>query len=181
MKVIDIIPPKKEFIFLVKTILAIAGCAVLSLIIIFLFLSKPLDTSYKNAFQAISEILPKMNFYIITAILIQLIIASIIIILVAIFYSHKIAGPVYRLKMILSGYLAGEEIKDVKFRSTDFIPGVSKFFNEFFKSQKKRKELIEEGIGIVKQLERGSKDNQDVLKEKLSRIIRTLEGNNAEI
>ena len=47
-----------------------------------------------------------------------------------IFFSHKIAGPLYKLKMFLTGIRQGNPIQDVKFRKGDYFLEIADEVNQ---------------------------------------------------
>ena len=176
MKAKEVIPIKKEFLFITKIAITMVLSIVAALAVLYLFLNKPVDISYRAAFQTIAGIYDKMNLYIVLAVLVQLIFSSVVVYLVALFYSHKIAGPMYRLKMVLHEYMDGKDIEKVSFRKTDFIPGVSRLFTNFFIFLGKRKKLLAEGEQLVEELSRVSGKEREALVQQLETIVRELEG-----
>jgi hypothetical protein len=176
MKAKELIPVKKELVFITRIALTIIASAVVSLAILYLFLSKPLDISYKSAFQLMAAVYREMNVYIITAVLVQLIFSSIIVYFIALLYSHKIAGPIFRLKAVLQQYMEGEEIEKVSFRRTDFIPGVSRIFTNFFTFLGNRKKLLVEGEALAAKLKEAGGPEKEAVRLRLRAIVRELEG-----
>lgn len=47
--------------------------------------------------------------------------------------SHRIAGPIYRIKVMLRQYLAGEEIRPAEVRKGDYLQDVFSLLREAFK------------------------------------------------
>lgn len=176
MKAKELIPVKKELAFITRIALTIIVSAMASLAVLYLFLSKPLAASYKSAFQLMAAVYREMNVYIITAVLIQLIFSSIIVYFIALLYSHKIAGPIFRLKAVLQQYMGGEEIEKVSFRRTDFIPGVSRLFTDFFTFLGHRKKLLADGEDLAAKLNETDGPEKEAARLKLRSIIRELEG-----
>lgn len=172
----DLIPVKKEFLFLTKMAITIGVSAAIALGLLYLFLSTPVGVDFKSAFQTISSVYDRMNIYVIGAVLVQLIFSSVIVFAIALFFSHKIAGPMFRLKAVLQEYLGGKEIEKVSFRSTDFIPGVSGLFTDFFSFLGMRKKRLAEAESLAVQLKGASGEEKEELLKKLQSIIKELEG-----
>jgi hypothetical protein len=176
MKAGEVIPVKKEFMFISKLAIAMVISVAVALGLLYFFLSKPVDVIYRNAFQTISGIYNRMNLYVVGAVLVQLIFSSVMVFVIALFFSHKIAGPMFRLKMVLQEFLSGEEIEKISFRQTDFIPGVSGLFTDFFGFLGKRKKLLAEAEALSARLRvMGGKEREEVLK-RLQSILVELEG-----
>jgi len=176
MKAKEVIPIKKEFLFITKIAIAMVLSIVAALVVLYLFLNKPVEASYRDAFQTISGIYNKMNIYIVAAVLVQLFFSSGVVYVVSLFYSHKIAGPMYRLKAVLQEYMDGKDIEKVTFRKTDFIPGVSHLFTDFFIYLGERKKLLKEGESLIGELDKVSEQERKSLLNRLGIIIRELEG-----
>lgn len=176
MRAREVIPVKKEFSFIFKIAAVMIASVAAALAILYLLLDKDVGNSYRAAFQMLSEILNKINIYIVGAVLVQLVFSSIVVYFTALYFSHKIAGPVYRLKMLLQQYMEGENVERVNFRKTDFIPGVSVIFTGFLKHLAKRKELLAEAELLADRLEQlqGGKRQETI--ERLRAILIQLEG-----
>ncbi|MGB2906937.1 MAG: hypothetical protein WBB73_07540 [Candidatus Aminicenantaceae bacterium] len=155
MKSAAIIPLKKEILFVLKILSVMVLSIGISLAVLFIFLNKELEGSYGGAFQAISDLLQDLNHFIVIAVLAQFLCSSILICLLGLLYTHKIAGPVFRLKMILKRFQAGEEPEAISFRKTDFLAGVAGSFNGFFVFLDTRHKTIEEAETLLKQLDSG--------------------------
>lgn len=72
------------------------------------------------------------------AYLVGSIVTSVIIVLVAVFTSHKIAGPVYRLKTALNGLLTTLRAKPLTFRKGDQLEDAASGFNAMLKGLEDR-------------------------------------------
>jgi nitrogen fixation/metabolism regulation signal transduction histidine kinase len=75
-----------------------------------------------------------MNLIFIIAAIIVLITTS----LGALFLSHKVAGPLHRLKIHLSQIVIENKLRPVKFRKGDFFIELEEFFNIFIESLKNK-------------------------------------------
>ena len=59
---------------------------------------------------------------------------SIIVLILFVFFTHKIAGPLYKLKMHLQHIREGEEIRPLTFRDGDYFHDVAEEVSEFLES-----------------------------------------------
>ncbi|MCP5052400.1 MAG: hypothetical protein GY940_34855 [bacterium] len=175
MKARDLIPVKKEFSFLFKVAAVMIASAAAALAIMYIFLDKDVGASYGSAFRLLAETGEKLNLYIVAAVLIQLVFSFIVIYFISLYFSHKIAGPVFRLKAVLQQYIDGQEIESVNFRKTDFIPGVSRLFTGFFSFLAKREKLLEEAEALVQRLGGETGKEKQALVDKLKSIVKQLE------
>jgi hypothetical protein len=161
MKAKEVIPIKKEFLFVAKIVITMVVSAASALAILYLLLNKSVDISYRNAFQTMAGVYKKINIYIIAVAFTQLVFSSVLVCLFALFYSHKIAGQ----------YMAGEAIDKVSFRSTDFISGVSKLFTDFFVFLGKRKKLLAEGESLAERLSLATGTEREPLVKRLQAVV----------
>ena len=162
---------RKELTFIMKLVLVIGTASLLSFGVLYLFMDKWVGTDYGTGFQVISGAYRMMNYYIATAVLVQLIVSCIIVFILALHYSHKIAGPMYRLKLVVQRYLNGEDIEKVSFRKTDFLHGVAGNFTDFFDFLRRRKSLLKE---THKLLEKADLHDEEKKQDALQRIEKIL-------
>lgn len=57
--------------------------------------------------------------------------------IITIFVSHKIAGPIYRTKILLKEMIARKRYFTISFRTSDYFQEFTTIFNEFIETQKK--------------------------------------------
>ena len=171
-----LIPVKKELSFVAKTVFVMITSTAASLAILYFFLSKSVSSDYKSAFQMLAATYDKLNVYIIIAILVQLVFSMILIYMLALLYSHKIAGPVYRLKMVLQDYMAGKAPQSVGFRQSDFITAVSTWFTDYFSFLRKRQRLLTEGETLLQQYPHQNVPEKEACLRRLNEIVAELEG-----
>jgi len=175
MKNDEIIPRKDEIFFILKLIAIIIVSLSVSLMILFVFLDKNLGGSYPSAFKVISEIFNRINLYILLAVFAQLCLSSILLFIVALLFSHKIAGPMFRLKRLLKHFGDEQEQDGISFRRSDFLSGVSRWFSDFFTLNKKRESLYTEAESLLREIDSETgKDNSSKL-ERIKNIVTELE------
>ena len=139
----------KEIFFISKLVFVNIISSCLSFGVMYLLMDKWVGKDYRTAFQVISAAYDQVNFYIATAVLAQFVISCLIVCFLALHYSHRIAGPIYRIKLTVRQYLQGQDIKKLSFRNTDFFHGVAENFTDFFNLLQKRKKFFEETRGFL--------------------------------
>lgn len=142
MKSEDLIPIRNEMFFIVKLILVILLSLAISLAILHVFLIIRVGDLDTRTYEEATKIFLNLNLYIFFALLIQFCFSMIVVTMLTLLYSHKIACPVYRLKQVLNQYLEHGKPGQIKFRENDFLPGVAAGFNGFFAWFSERKKLI---------------------------------------
>ena len=175
MKPDEIIPRKNEIFFVLKLIAIIITSLSVSLLILFVFLDKNLGGSYPAAFKIISDIFSRMNFYILLAVFAQLLLSSILLFLAVLLFSHKIAGPMFRLKRLLKHFGDEREQDKISFRRSDFLPGVSRWFSEFFAMLNKRENLLTEAESLLREIDSGLGKDNSVKLERVKNVVAELE------
>ncbi len=72
--------------------------------------------------------------------------------------SHRIAGPLYRLKMAMLKTATGKKIKKLAFREKDYFQELADSFNEMNDATKPR-QSVDETSGWGKHLKKDKKDS----------------------
>lgn len=175
MRAKEVIPLKKELLFIVKLILVILVSLVISFIILFAFFNQNLGDSYIGAYQIISSVFEKLNTIIILAVFFQLAFSLILIYFIALFFSHKMAGPMYRVKVLFKQYLQGTTIENISFRRTDFLSGVRGRLNRFLNFISHKEKMLTEAEFLRSQLASQDEETRAVSKKKIEALIRELE------
>lgn len=142
MKKSEVIPFKKELSFIVKLVLSISVSTIVAILVLYKFLDKGLGNDYGNAFQIINKAYNNLDFYIWVVVFIQFAIVTVLVYFISLYFSHKIAGPMYRLKYLIEQYLQDKKVTSVKFRESDFLEGVGENFSHFFVYHNERTEKI---------------------------------------
>ncbi len=90
--------------------------------ILYLLYRKDLGTTYFGAISILVRLRDVLIPSIVFTLLLQIIILSVITILLTLYVSHKIAGPIYRLERVLDSIGKGDlTIKEVRLRARDQI------------------------------------------------------------
>jgi nitrate/nitrite-specific signal transduction histidine kinase len=75
-----------------------------------------------------SEIYGILNFSVV-AMLALLVITGLLLAFLGIWFSHQVAGPLYKLEKSLEKLAAGEKVELVHFRKTDLLDSIGEKFN----------------------------------------------------
>ncbi len=134
-------------------------CAGLSAFFFYLTVNQHLGETYAQKVQALSF----YKFEIIRQSLLIFVgfgfIAFAGVIFFGILYTHRIAGPLFRIRMIARELAAGNFSQIAKFRKNDAIHSLAESVNHFSREQAKRRETLlngidelDEGTGVLKEL-----------------------------
>jgi methyl-accepting chemotaxis protein len=129
--------------------------------------------------EVVSNILSRINLELLP----RLFIFLILICLLALFISHRIAGPIYHFQKILKAAKEGNFSLDTRLRKTDEFKELSRDFDLFFKSLSsqvnKIKELtktIQTDISCIQsQIEKVSFSNKNILNERIKKMASSID------
>lgn len=152
---------KKEFQtkFIMKFCVLVTLTAIISAFLVYLFLSHSVTTVFENSRIMIK---PSTEFImpgLILSSLISIILVSVATIIVVLFISHRIAGPLYKLENSLERMGEGDISFDISFRKGDEARVLSEVFN------KSRRRLN----GMINAIKKDFKEGRDI-SEKLEKF-----------
>ncbi len=167
---------ERKFILRFAGIL-IAG-AVLNALFLYLALPKQEITCYADSVRSCIEAKRAMPPAIMKAYIIESIMAPLIVILVALFTSHKIAGPIFRIRTVLSQMATTLGAQPIVLRHDDQLQGAAISFNRMLKGLDDRLTSV---IDAYEETERagkgldGTEESMATLKAKVDGLDKTLE------
>ncbi|MFZ3064699.1 MAG: methyl-accepting chemotaxis protein [Nitrospirota bacterium] len=149
---------KKEFQskFIIKFCLIVILGAIISGIILYAYTNQRLGNTYLESLNAIKALNDNLISNLIYTSLITVIFISIVTIVITLFASHKIAGPLYRLEKSTEAIGNGDFTLETRLRENDEIIGVASALNEM--AGKLRIKMID----IKKELEEVKDNSADI-------------------
>lgn len=123
---------KKEFQskFIIKFCLIVILGTIISGIILYAYTNQRLGNTYLESLNAIKVLNDNLISNLIYTSLITVITISIVTIIITLFASHKIAGPLYRLERNTEAIGNGDFTLETRLREKDEITGVASALNE---------------------------------------------------
>ena len=106
------------------------GVGVLSVILYFA-LSRPLPGDYAGVFLALRNLSPFLRPILAVSVLVYALLACGSTSAVCVYILHKVAGPLYRMELVLDQYCSGAPTRTVSFRSSDQIQALAQAFNQW--------------------------------------------------
>ena len=154
---------KKEFQakFILKFCALVMLTATISAVLIYLFLSHSVTTVFENSKIIIKTSTEFIMPGLILSSLVSVVLVSLATIIVVLFMSHRIAGPLYKLENSLEKMGEGDLSFDISFRKNDEAKVLSEVFN------KTRQRLNSMISGIKKSLKEGRDVSEKLEKFKL--------------
>ncbi|MCD6408645.1 hypothetical protein J7L87_06320 [bacterium] len=162
---------QKTFIIFVSVEIAI----ITAFFILILFITQTTYTNlliqYSNPSPEITEQIVNLKKHLIFSLTLLLIGNVFLIGLASLFFSHKIAGPLFRFEKILNQITKGGEIpENFRLREKDFPKKLAKEIEKFFLFLKRKEEQEKERIKKLKELISSSSLSEEI-KRKLEEII----------
>jgi len=142
--------------FILKFCLIVILASFLITILIFLFSKDSTTTTIENTKVIVKRTSDFILPLLVGVVLIVSVFSSLIVIIVTLFTSHKIAGPLYRLRKEIEAFSQGDFNRDFKIRSSDQLKELSQSL------QNMRNLLVERDLRI--------KNKINILRTKLDRL-----------
>jgi hypothetical protein len=108
----------------------LGGVGLLFLILYFA-LSRPLPGNYAEVFHALRNLSPFLRPILAVSVLVYALLACGSTTALCVYILHKVAGPLYRMELILDQYRSGVPTRTVSFRNGDQIQPLAQAFNEW--------------------------------------------------
>ena len=108
-----------------------AGGVGLLFVILYFALSRPLPGDYAGVFHALRELSPFLRPILAVSVLLYALLACGSTSALCVYILHKVAGPLYRMEMVLDQYRSGAATRTVSFRSGDQIQPLAQAFNQW--------------------------------------------------
>lgn len=89
----------------------------------------------------------------------------------ALFVSHRVAGPAYRLEMMIRQIIKGEYESEIKLRRKDYLSNIAYALNELSKKLKSKDKLIDQIQADALKLKEALEKDRPQLKEWADNII----------
>ncbi|BBB32826.1 conserved hypothetical protein [Thermotomaculum hydrothermale] len=172
MKNDRLIPVEKEFLFVLVASISIIIGSLIGIGIIWGILDKPLPRNFHSIFHLIAIIKQRVLYMVFISLLLQTVICLSLILFLALRFSHKISGPMYRVKMMFKDFLNGKEIERIAFRKTDFLKPLESDLSVLLSRESKRRKLLCEIEEILSKSQKASLS--DTEKEKLKILVNSL-------
>jgi len=145
--------------------------------ILYLLLNEPMRATYAGSRDLLLHMREILWIVSLVTFLVQSIVASVFLILLGLYTSHTIAGPMYRMGVVLKSLLSGKIVSEVRFRKGDRIQPVAEAANRMIREMTRRvrdvRTACERLEAIETSIENGS-DCSDASK-RLKSVIRLLD------
>ena len=160
----------RNFLFMLLVILL--SSTAISAMVLYLNIHKPLDTHYSAIVMIISELHDTILIKSLTISAISSIVTAIALFSLGIFYTHKIAGPLYRIKMAAKSIIKGDLGTKIILRRKDVIQpfaeslnAMTTTYNEKIRTIHVEVDRLKDTITELKSSAESGKNRDDKLKK----------------
>ena len=154
----------------------LAGCFV-AYSILYWTLARDLGNSYRGAFYLMKTLREGAGPVVWFAVTLYGIVISIFVLAIALFATHKVAGPLFRLELLIGRALAGDLPESVQFRTRDQLAPLAESIGGLISVLRDKEagltSLAEEMDGKIKSGNPGWVESAGVLRKRLSQFSET--------
>ncbi len=126
---VDILEPsyKKGFVF--KICFGFALIIVICAVVFYAYFDRTFDNRYVGALATLEGLSREMCYGIILSVLVQTLFLTLLIFFISLLWTHKIAGPLYRLRQSFQQVSAGNLSVVTRFRNSDQMQNIPVLLN----------------------------------------------------
>jgi HAMP domain-containing protein len=146
-----------------------AGGVGILFVILYFALSRPLPGDYAGVFHALRNLSPFLRPILAISVLLYALLACGSTSALCIFILHKVAGPLYRMELVLEQYRSGVPTRTVSFRSNDQIQALAQAFNQWVGSLRRDRQRW---LATMMNAERYSLQDDATCREKMEEALR---------
>jgi hypothetical protein len=114
-------------------------------------LAVQLGNSFSESFYTLKGLYQKIGLLVWFSVVLYGIVAAVLILVVALFATHKVAGPLYRLEMLIDEALRGKIPRQVRFRQSDQIQPLADAQGRLFAIFAEREDRLAVILGEVEE------------------------------
>jgi len=146
---VDIFEPsyKKGFVF--KICFGFALIIVICAVVFYAYFDRTFDNRYVGALATLEGLSREMCYGIILSVLVQTLFLTLLIFFISLLWTHKIAGPLYRLRHSFQQVSAGNISIVTRFRNSDQLQNIPVLLNSGLEQLKGDFEQLHKDIGDV--------------------------------
>lgn len=121
----------RRYVFglLLRLCVNFAGGVGILFVILYFALSRPLPGDYAGVFHALRSLSPFLRPILAVSVLVYALLACGSTSALCVYILHKVAGPLYRMELVLDQYRSGAPTRTVSFRNGDQIQALAQAFN----------------------------------------------------
>jgi methyl-accepting chemotaxis protein len=147
---LSVIEPSYRRNFILKVCCVFLLIIVVCAAVFYAYFDRTFDNSYVGALATLEGLSREMCHGIIFSVLVQVFFLTLLVFFISIVWTHKIAGPLYRLRLAFQQVAAGNLSVAIRFRNTDQLQNIPVLFNSGLEQLKGDFEQLHREIAGIK-------------------------------
>ena len=150
-----------------------AGGVGILFVILYFALSRPLPGDYAGVFHALRNLSPFLRPILAVSVLVYALLAFGSTSALCVYILHKVAGPLYRMELVLDQYRSGAPTRTVSFRHDDQIQPLAHAFNQWVGALRRDRQRW---LATMKDAERHCLQDEATCHAKMEEALRKVAG-----
>jgi hypothetical protein len=161
---------QRRYVFglLLRLCVNTAGGVGILFVILYFALSRPLPGDYAGVFHALRNLSPFLRPILAVSVMFYALLACGSTSALCVCILHKVAGPLYRMKLVLDQYRSGAPTRTVSFRNSDQIRVLAKAFNLWIGTLRRDRQRW---LAVMKDAERHCLQDEATCRAKLEEAL----------
>jgi hypothetical protein len=163
----------RRYIFglLLRLCVTFAGGVGILFVILYFALSRPLPGDYAGVFHALRNLSPFLRPILAVSVLVYALLACGSTSALCIYILHKVAGPLYRMELVLDQYRSGAHTRTVSFRNGDQIQPLAQAFNHWIGTLRRDRQRW---LSTIKDAERHCLQDEATCRAEMAEALRKI-------
>ncbi|MHB1025712.1 MAG: hypothetical protein ACYC24_08405 [Desulfobacteria bacterium] len=153
-----------------------AGGVAILFVILYFALSRPLPGDYAGVFHALRNLTPFLRPILAVSVLVYALLVCGSTSALCVYVLHKVAGPLYRIELVLDQYRSGAPTRTVSFRNGDQIQPLAQAFNHWIGALRRDRHRW---LATMKEAERHCLQDEATCRAKMEEGLRKVAENMA--
>lgn len=168
----------RRYIFglLLRLFVNFAGGVGVLFVILYFALSRPLPLDYAGVFHALRNLSPFLRPILAVSVLVYALLACGSTSALCVYILHKVAGPLYRMELVLEQYRSGGPTRTVSFRKGDQIQPLAQAFNQWIGTLRRDRQ---QWLAAMMDAERHCLQDEAMCRVKMEEALRKVAGDMA--
>ena len=160
---------RSVFGLLLRLCVTFAGGVGILFVILYFALSRPLPGDYAGVYLALRNLSPFLRPILAISVLVYALLACGSTSALCVYILHKVAGPLYRMELVLDQYRSGGVTRTVSFRNGDQLQALAPAFNQWIGTLRRDRQRW---LGAMKDAERHCLQDEATCRAEMEAALR---------
>jgi len=171
-----LVQPRYVHGLLLRLCVNFAGGVGVLFVILYFALSRPLPGDYAGIYLALRNLSPFLRPILAVSVLVYALLACGSTSALCVYILHKVAGPLYRMEMVMDQYRSGAPTRTVSFRNGDQIQALAQAFNLWIGTLRRDRQRW---LATMKDAERHCLQDEATCRAEMEEALRRVAGDMA--